>query len=315
MDLPVRLRPTFYPLMLILGTALGAACGARTEIPGGQDVARSRSGGLGGLSTTVTTSASSSSNSSATVTTSSSSGTGGGCTTDAECGCLLNCCGGRCVNEANDILNCGACGKTCSGTNPYCNQGACAEPPCEQDAGACCAGSFCCGTQCCPPGQLCCTVNVALTFTKCQVPTATGTCDIGAPCTACASPDTPIATPEGERAIASLGVGDLVYSVEGEATVVVPILRIGRTLVRSYHQVVEAVLANGAVLRISPRHPTADGRLFGDLVAGDHLGEVEVVRVRLVPYDDEYTYDILPASSAGAYFAGGALVGSTIEGK
>jgi hypothetical protein len=124
-----------------------------------------------------------------------------------------------------------------------------------------------------------------------------------------------LTTPEDERAIASLDVGDLVYSIEGAAVVIVPILRIGRTLVQSHHQVVEAALANGAVLRISPRHPTADGRLFGDLVAGDHLGEIEVVRVGLVPYDGEYTYDVLPASKNGYYFAGGALVGSTIEGK
>src|SRR4051812_37595612 len=36
----------------------------------------------------------------------------------------------------------------------------------------------------------------------------------------CASPDTPIATPTGERAIASLRTGDLVYSVHGMQVVV-----------------------------------------------------------------------------------------------
>jgi hypothetical protein len=69
------------------------------------------------------------------------------------------------------------------------------------------------------------------------------------------------------------------------------------------------------VLRISPRHATADGRLFADLVAGDLLGEVVVVSAQLVTYEGEFTYDILPASSTGAYFAGGALIGSTITGR
>jgi hypothetical protein len=92
----------------------------------------------------------------------------------------------------------------------------------------------------------------------------------------------------------------------------VPVLKTSRTQVGADHQVVEATLADGAVLRISPRHPTADGRLFADLRAGDRLGEVEVAATKLVPYDTEATYDILPASSTGFYYASGALLGSTI---
>ncbi len=30
----------------------------------------------------------------------------------------IKCCGGFCVNAGNDILNCGTCGNTCSGTHP-----------------------------------------------------------------------------------------------------------------------------------------------------------------------------------------------------
>jgi hypothetical protein len=104
-----------------------------------------------------------------------------------------------------------------------------------------------------------------------------------------------------------------VYSVEHEGVVVVPVLKTSRHRVGHDHHVVEVVLANGAVLRISPGHPTADGRLFGDLAPGDHLGEVEVAAVKLVPYDAEFTYDILPGSSTGFYFAGGALIGSTLS--
>lgn len=293
---------------MALLAALSAACGARTELPDG---ARAGVGGHGGVSTssttTVTTSAASST---------SSSGTGGGCTTDAACGCLLNCCGGRCVNQANDILNCGGCGNPCAGPNAYCKTGTCSTPFCDQDAGACGPGSFCCGGECCAPGQLCCTTHLACCdFTKCQAPSTEGTCQIGSPCSTCASPDTPIATPDGERAIATLGAGDLVYSVEHEAVVAVPLLKTSRHRVGHHHRVVGIALANGAVLRISPGHPTADARVFGDLVPGDRLGEVEVVRVGLVPFDGEFTYDILPASTTGFYFAGGALIGSTLTGR
>ncbi len=130
-------------------------------------------------------------------------------------------------------------------------------------------------------------------------------------CPVCAAPDTPIATPSGDRPIASLRPGDLVYSVHEGAIIAVPVLRTGNTPVTN-HRVVRVVLDGGAVLEISPGHPTADGRTFGDLVRGNKLDDSHVVRsAELVPYRFEATYDILPASSTGTYFAAGALVGST----
>lgn len=132
-------------------------------------------------------------------------------------------------------------------------------------------------------------------------------------CPICAAPDTPIATPEGERPIAELEVGDLVYGVEGDAVVAVPVLRAGSTPVRN-HRVMRVELENGTVLQISPGHPTADGRRFSDLVTGSALDETHaVVSAYPVPYEFERTYDILPASSSGLYFAGGAMVGSTFD--
>jgi hypothetical protein len=72
------------------------------------------------------------------------------------------------------------------------------------------------------------------------------------------------------------------------------------------------VLATGAVLEISPRHPTADGRTFGDLRGGDLLDRIEVLSAELVPYAHPFTYDILPASETRTYVAGGALIGTTM---
>ena len=129
----------------------------------------------------------------------------------------------------------------------------------------------------------------------------------------CASPDTPIATADGERAIASLHVGDRVLSVDHGRVVDVPIVEIHRNPARNHH-VVRVELTNGSVLEISAPHPTADGRTFGDLRDNDTLGGVRIERVTVVPYTSAFTYDILPASDSGTYYAGGVLIGSTLGG-
>ncbi len=128
----------------------------------------------------------------------------------------------------------------------------------------------------------------------------------------CAAPDTPIATPTGDRPIAELQVGDLVYSVEGAAIVVVPIARVNARRVEG-HRVVEVRLENDTVLHISAGHPTADGRTFADLKPGGTLDGEPIRSVRVVPYAHEHTHDILPASTTGTYFAGGVRIGSTLR--
>lgn len=163
------------------------------------------------------------------------------------------------------------------------------------------------GTSCSTPGASCgpdCTLNITCTDGVWQW--RRGQCPI------CAAPGTPIATPNGERPIASLHVGDLVYSVDHEAIVAVPLLQVGHTRV-AQHRVVRVVLAGGRVLEISPGHPTADGRIFADLAAGGQLDpEHGVQSAELVAYTYDATYDILPASSTGTYYAAGALIGSTL---
>jgi hypothetical protein len=128
----------------------------------------------------------------------------------------------------------------------------------------------------------------------------------------CAAPETPIATPSGEREIASLRAGDLVFSRHGGQTVVVPLLATSRAPVANHH-VVRVILETGAIVEMSPGHPTADGRTFGDLRTGTRLGALRVVDARLVGYTRSHTYDILPASDSGAYLAAGAWVGTTMS--
>jgi hypothetical protein len=108
-----------------------------------------------------------------------------------------------------------------------------------------------------------------------------------------------------------LRTGDLVYSVDHGAVVVAPILRTNRTVVMR-HFVTRVTLATGSVLEISALHPTADGRTFGALRGGESLDGVPITAVDIIPYAHDATYDVLPDTDTGAYFAGGALIGSTL---
>ncbi|MCA9597551.1 MAG: Hint domain-containing protein [Myxococcales bacterium] len=242
-----------------------------------------------------------------------SAGAAGGTASCDSTNCEWTCCGDQCVNTTNDFKNCGACGKACTGQNPFCDNGTCKpNPPC--DSGTQCPGvALCCGGNCCAAGDICCDVpGPVVTGVACTKPTAEGSCPLGCKTCVCTSPDTPIATPSGERAIAELRVGDLVYSVDHGATVAVPIRAIHSQPARSHH-VMHVVLDGGRTLDISPGHPTADGRRFGELRAGEALDGVGIRSVTLVPYPHSRTYDILPDSDSGTYFAAGALIGSTLQ--
>ena len=78
------------------------------------------------------------------------------------------------------------------------------------------------------------------------------------------------------------------------------------------HRVVRVTLATGRVIEMSPGHPTADGRFFGDLRGGEALDGIAITDVELVPFGFAYTVDLLPDSDTATYVAGGALVGSTL---
>jgi hypothetical protein len=239
---------------------------------------------------------------------------------DAACeNALFSCCDDHCVNLKDDPFNCGVCGNHCSGGKSLCSNGECVTPACDSADVCPPTGSgeprTCCGSVCCKGNELCCEVPGPIMMqATCVDPTQSeGTCPRGCNACRCAAPDTPIATPSGERAIATLRVGDLVYSLDHGAVVTVPIRAVHREPVISRHSVARVTLESGAVLDVSRGHPTSDGRTFGDLGAGDRLGDMPVVRVEpSVPYEHAFTYDILPSSPTGVYFAAGALIGSTL---
>ncbi len=237
-------------------------------------------------------------------------GGGSGCAKDCQKDGFI-CCGSICVNPLNDFNNCGGCGIICNNNPPFCAAGKCGKPPC---GGQTCIGTkFCCGTSCCELNELCCEVQSGgpAAGPTCHKPNEQGTCPKGCPKCVCAAPDTPVATPNGERPIASLERGDLVYSVHRGQLRIVPVARINSIAVHN-HSVVELILEDGRQIRISARHPTGDGRTIGQLSAGDMLGGLTIRSSRLIKYDHERTYDILPDSDSGTYFAAGALIGSTL---
>jgi hypothetical protein len=204
------------------------------------------------------------------------------------------------------ICNCSACQ---GGTEyPICRT---IDPPqwaCKTPDAACPNPLPQAGAKCDAPDTLSCGPSCELPI-RCQ----DGAWQYGREmCPICAAPSTPIATPTGERAISELAPGDLVYSVDETGVVVVPILRVGSTPVVN-HRVVRVELSGGAVLEISAGHPTADGRTFADLLGGGQLdADHSVVAAEMVPYPYSRTYDILPSTRSGRYFAGGALIGSTL---
>lgn len=134
------------------------------------------------------------------------------------------------------------------------------------------------------------------------------------PCPICLSENTTIKTPNGPINVKELKVGMTVFtqdSFDQKQTAI--ILKTGRTLVPQDHKMVHVVLADKRELYVSPNHPTSDGRLFGELLAGDILDGSKIKSTEQVPYNGTYTYDILPSGPTGFYWANGILVKSTLK--
>jgi hypothetical protein len=241
------------------------------------------------------------------------------CYSDADCAADKNCYLADCANQIPGVcttpppsgcfgdVDCPE-GQTCIGGQPTgCSStapsivGTCGVEKC---AGGDCPGRS--GPGCtCSDGEQCIEATGPLGSGACR--TQDGTC---AECM-CAAPHTPIATPNGDRAIAELRPGDLVYSVDGEAIRAVPIVRINRTPVVN-HSVLRVTFDNGRSIDMTAGHPLADGRPLSALRPGSELMGGTVVGVMSIPYEHDATYDILPQSTSGAYFASNVLVGSTL---
>lgn len=128
----------------------------------------------------------------------------------------------------------------------------------------------------------------------------------------CLSPDTRIRTVGVQKRIADIREGDLVFSFNKEEKKVVKVIKTSKAEVKNF-KILKVTFNDGTVLQISPGHPTSDKRLFKELMLGDIVDNRMVTEIKQIPYTYKYTYDILPDSESGSYYANGILVGSTLK--
>ena len=131
-------------------------------------------------------------------------------------------------------------------------------------------------------------------------------------CPRCLPAATRIATPDGDRDIAELAIGDPIFTLDDAGhRIAARVLWIGTTRIAGGHQMVRITLADGRVVSGSAPHPDASGRALGDLARGDRLDGSRVVRVEVVPFTGDQTWDVLPSGSSGLYVADGVVLRST----
>lgn len=132
-------------------------------------------------------------------------------------------------------------------------------------------------------------------------------------CPICLAASTLIATPGGAMRVTDVRVGTIVWTQAADGSrVAAPVIEIGSMEAPEGHRMVHLVLLDGRQLLVSPGHRTGDARQAGDLKVGDQLDGSTVTRWELVPYAGGRTYDLLPASATGHYWADGILMSSTL---
>jgi len=132
-------------------------------------------------------------------------------------------------------------------------------------------------------------------------------------CPICLASNTQIATPRGEINVKDIRAGMSVWSLnEKGERVASRVIRVTKTPVPSMHKVVHLILSDGREVWVSPNHPAANGKLAGELKEGEAYDEAQITSAELVPYWDSATYDILPDSASGLYWANGILLKSTL---
>ena len=124
----------------------------------------------------------------------------------------------------------------------------------------------------------------------------------------CNSPYTMISTPDGPVPIREIKPGDIVLNKYKKP---VPVIKVCRVRAEG-HMICRLKLDNGATLEISPGHPIADGQRINDLKEGDRIDGILIVKKEIIPYKYKYTYDILPDSRFGIYWANGVGLKSTL---
>lgn len=131
-------------------------------------------------------------------------------------------------------------------------------------------------------------------------------------CPRCLPGETRIATPNGERTVSSLRVGDPIWTLDlAGQRVAARVVYAGSTPTSGPHQVVRVTLADGRVVAASAGHPTATGSPLSALRSGDALSGSVVLRTELTPMAGDRTFDVLPSGPTGAYWTDDVVLGSS----
>ena len=133
-------------------------------------------------------------------------------------------------------------------------------------------------------------------------------------CPICLSADSEIKTPNGEVNVKDINDGMTVWSTDSNGTIIKSnVIKVNKVFVGDAQKIIDLQLTDGRELFVSPSHPTYDNRTIADLKIGERYDGSTVKSMELVQYKYQFTYDILPDSQTGDYFANGILVGSTLK--
>lgn len=133
-------------------------------------------------------------------------------------------------------------------------------------------------------------------------------------CPICLASNTKIATPSGEMNVKDIVVGTHVWSqnARGEKVESV-VVEVSKMPVPATHHVVHLVLKDGREVWVSPGHPVQSGAPASSLKTGDVYDGSRITLAENILYWDSYTYDLLPDSDTGFYWANDIILGSTLN--
>lgn len=133
-------------------------------------------------------------------------------------------------------------------------------------------------------------------------------------CPICLASNTQILTPTGDINVKDLKVGMNVYSINRSGQrIIAGIVKISSTSTPITHKVIHLILIDGRQLWLSPNHPTINGLEAGQLQIGQSYDGSVILITELIPYWETKTYDLLPNSETGFYWANGILMASTLK--
>ncbi len=133
-------------------------------------------------------------------------------------------------------------------------------------------------------------------------------------CPICLTAGTLIDTPDGQIPVEQLVKGMSVWSVDDSGNrIAAGIIKTAATPVPLYFQAIRIELSDGRTVTASPGHPTADGKAVADYQAGDMLDGARVLKTDRITYESAMTFDFLPDSTSGLYWANKIILKSSLR--